>query len=80
MLYCPISNWRHFYLQNKTADDICKMEKHHNNTAESKETHYNVKRRCFKNGSGTDWIFAAHHAAWDAAAAAARCVLHSINQ
>ena len=53
-LYCPISNWWHFYLQNKTADDICKMEKHHNNTAESKETHYNVKRRRFKNGSGTD--------------------------
>ena len=44
MLYCPISNWQHFYLQNKTADNICKMEKHHNNTAESKETHYNVKQ------------------------------------
>ena len=52
MLYCPISNWRHFYLQNKTADDICKMEKHHNNTAESKETHYNMKRRTSKMGPG----------------------------
>ena len=50
------------------------MEKHHNNTAESKETHYNVKRRRLKNGSGTDWIFAARGAASDAAPAAARCV------
>ena len=56
------------------------MEKHHNNTAESKETHYNVKWYCFKNGSGTDWIFAAHDAAWDATATATQCVLHSINQ
>ena len=56
------------------------MEKHHNNTAESKETHYNVKRCHFKNGSGTDWIFAAHHTTWDAAATAAWCALHSINQ
>ena len=56
------------------------MEKHHNNTAESKETNYNVKRRRFKNGSRTDWIFATCHATWDAAAAAAWCVLQSINQ
>ena len=56
------------------------MEKHHNNTAESKETHYNMKQRHFKNGSGTDWIFAACDATWDATVAAAWCVLHSINQ
>ena len=61
--YYLILNWWHFYLQNKTADDICTMVKHHNNTAESKETYYNVKWCHLKNGSGTDWIFAAHGAA-----------------